>query len=82
LLESFHKLENRAETFIDAGDSVVVSWRMSGRGKASEVPVDVSGWSIHTVRNGLLIRVDVFDSKAEAFKALGLAGQDADAGST
>jgi ketosteroid isomerase-like protein len=80
-LGSFKDLENRAETLIDAGASVVVGWRMSGRGKTSEAPVDASGWSIHTVRNGLLIRVDVFDTKNEALEALGLSEQDAQADS-
>jgi ketosteroid isomerase-like protein len=81
-LESFKDFENHAETFIDAGENVIVSWRMSGRGKASEVPVDQSGWSVHTIRNGLLIRIDVFDTKAEAFEAVGLVEPDADAGLT
>jgi ketosteroid isomerase-like protein len=71
-LEPFKKFENHAETFIDAGESVVVSWRMSGRGKASDVPVDVSGWSVHPLRNGLVIRTDVFDTKAEALNVVGL----------
>jgi ketosteroid isomerase-like protein len=80
-MASFEGVENHAETFIDAGDCVVVSWRMSGLGKKSQAPVDISGWSIHTLRNGLLIRIDVFDTKAEAFEALGLSEQDAHADS-
>ena len=71
-LESFERLENHAETFVDGGDSVVVSWRMSGRGKASDAPVDVSGWSVHTLRNGVQIRIDVFGTKSEALQAAGL----------
>jgi ketosteroid isomerase-like protein len=71
-LVSFKTLEVHADTFIDAGESVIVGWRMSGEGKASEVPVDLPGWSIHTLRNGRLIRVDVFSTEAEALDALGL----------
>jgi hypothetical protein len=72
LVGSFKTLEVHADTFIDAGESVIVGWRMSGEGKASEVPVDLPGWSIHTLRNGRLIRVDVFSTEAEALDALGL----------
>src|SRR5688500_19408358 len=53
-LEPFDRVENHAETFIDAGDNVLVGWRMSGRGKESEVPVDVYGWSLLTLRNRLV----------------------------
>jgi hypothetical protein len=56
---------------------VVVGWQISGRGKASKAPVSVSGWSIHTLRNRLLIRVDLFDTKREALEALGRSEQDA-----
>jgi hypothetical protein len=37
-LESLKTFDVHAETFIDAGDGVIVGWRMSGRGKASEAP--------------------------------------------
>ena len=54
---------------------------MSGEGKASEAPVDILGWSVHTLRNGRLIRVDVFGTEPEALKAVGLSEQDAHADS-
>ena len=71
-LVSFKTLGVHAHTFIDAGESVIVGWRMSGEGKASEAPVDLPGWSIHTLRNGRLIRIDVFSTEAEALEAAGL----------
>ena len=52
---------------------------MSGRGKTSDAPVDVSGWSVHTLRTDLLIRVDVFETRGEALEAVGLSEQDAPA---
>jgi ketosteroid isomerase-like protein len=70
-LESFETLDVEAETFIEAGDSVIAGWRMSGRGKASAATADLRGWSVHTVRNGRLIRIDVVNSKAEALEAVG-----------
>jgi hypothetical protein len=41
-LASFEAHHARAETFIDAGDNVVVGFRVSGRGKASGVEVEMS----------------------------------------
>jgi ketosteroid isomerase-like protein len=78
---SFKTVEVHAHTFIDGGDSIIVGWRMSGEGKASEVPVDIPGWSIHTLRNGRFIRIDIFASEAEALEAVGLSEQDAHADS-
>ena len=71
-LAPFETFEAHAEAFIDAGDSVVVSWWMSGRGKTSGAPGDRSGWSVNTIRNGLVIRVDLFDTETEALEAVGL----------
>lgn len=81
-LESFKTFEVHANSFIDAGEiGVIVGFLMSGHGKASEAPVDLPGWSIHTLRNGLIIRVDVFTSKAEALEVAGLSEEDAHADS-
>jgi uncharacterized protein len=80
-LESFKTVDVQPNTFIGAGESVIVGWRMSGEGKASEAPVDILGWSVHTLRNGRLIRVDVFGTEPEALEAVGLSEQDAHADS-
>jgi ketosteroid isomerase-like protein len=71
-LEPFETFAVHAETFIDAGDSVVVGWRQSGRGKVSGAEVEVPGWQVCKIRCGLVIRVDLFGTKAEALEAAGL----------
>jgi ketosteroid isomerase-like protein len=81
-VESFKTVAVHAHTFIDAGESVIVGWRMSGEGKASDAPAHIPGWSIHTLRNCRLIRIDVFNTKAEALEAVGLSEQDAHADSS
>jgi uncharacterized protein len=70
-LEAFATYEARAETFIEAGDRVVVGYRVSGRGKGSGIEIDMTRWNVYEIRNGLIIRVEVFKSKAEALEAAG-----------
>ena len=68
-LETFHA---RAETFIDAGESVVVGALISARGKASGVEGEMPQGMVYKLRNGLVTRVDLFESKDKALEAVGL----------
>jgi ketosteroid isomerase-like protein len=77
-LEPFENFHAEAETFIDAGDSVIVGYRQSGRGKASGAEVEMpAAWSVYRIRNGLVVRIEVFQTKPEALEAAGLSEQDA-----
>ena len=71
-LESFEAHEARAETFIDAGDDVIVGLRLRGRGKTSGVEVDMARCNVYRIRDGLAVRVELFETKAEALGAVGL----------
>jgi ketosteroid isomerase-like protein len=71
-LEAFETQRIHAETFIDGGDRVVVGHRISGRGKTSGAEVRMLRWMVYSVRNGLVTRIDVFETKTEAFEAVGL----------
>ena len=69
-MEPFETFAAAAETFIDAGDHVVVGVRQSGRGKASGADVVMpTFWDVYTVRNGLVTRIEVFRTKEEALEA-------------
>jgi ketosteroid isomerase-like protein len=58
---------------IDAGDDkVVLTSRQSGRGRGSGVEVEVANAVVNTLRNGKVIRMDVYPTHAEAFEAAGL----------
>ena len=70
--EAFETHRVRAETFIDAGGRVVVGVRASGRGKASGVEVDMPRWLLYEVRDGLVVRIDVFETQKQALEAAGL----------
>jgi uncharacterized protein len=71
-LEAFETQDIRAETFIDAGDRVVVGHRISGRGKTSGAEVEMHRWMVYSVRNGLVARIDVFETNVQALEAAGL----------
>jgi ketosteroid isomerase-like protein len=69
-----------AETFVDAGDSVVVDTRVWAKGK-SGMEGEMRQGMVYTLRNGLVTRVDLYESKADALEAVGLSEQDAHADS-
>jgi ketosteroid isomerase-like protein len=71
-MEAFEDYDAKAESFIDAGDKVVVKAQLKGRGKASGVEVGMPGWQVYRVEDGLIIRVDFFRSEVAAFQAAGL----------
>ena len=71
-LGAFESYRAEAETFIEAGDKVVVGYRVSGRGKGSGVEIEMARWNVYGIRNGLVIRVDIFETKAKALEAVGL----------
>jgi ketosteroid isomerase-like protein len=67
-LETFHA---RAEEFIDAGDCVVVDVRVWARGKGSGVEAEMPQGHLCRVRDGLLIRIELFETKDQALDAAG-----------
>jgi ketosteroid isomerase-like protein len=80
-LEPFETFEAHSETFIDAGDNVVVGFRLSGRGKASGAQVEWRLWNVYTIRNGLVILIQAFETEGEALEAAGLSERDTHADS-
>jgi ketosteroid isomerase-like protein len=80
-MEPFESFDAHAETFIDAGDSVVVGWQARARGKASGADVEMPRWNVYEIRDGLVVGIDVFQTKSQALEAVGLSEQDAHADS-
>ena len=60
------------EEFIDAGERVVVLARLSARGRASGVSLERHDGMVWTMRNGMAIRLDYYNSATEALEAAGL----------
>ncbi|HKP88504.1 MAG TPA: nuclear transport factor 2 family protein [Thermoleophilaceae bacterium] len=73
--EAFETWSHELERVVDAGDGrVVASARQWGVGRESGVPVDLHFGIVFELRDGLLFRVRLYMTPAEAFAAVGLAG--------
>ena len=70
-LEAFEDYRVEAEEFIDAGETVVVAVRISGRGRASGAELETHLAHVWVFRNGKVIRGDVYWSTEEALEAVG-----------
>lgn len=72
--EMWGELVQESVEFIDAGDDVVVGViAMRGRGKGSGAPLDAQAVWVHELRAEQLARMRAFTTKAQAFRAAGLA---------
>ena len=58
--------------FIDAGEHVVVPFRLSGRAKNTHLPFQADYIHVLTFRGDKLLRLRLFQSKARALEAAGL----------
>ena len=65
------KIEARGIRDLGAG-SLIVQLRVTGRGSASGVPVELEYVQLWTIRSGRVVRLDNFASEAEALEAAGL----------
>jgi len=69
---TYEDFEIKVERFIDAGDEVVVLAHFTGSGSGSGVPVAGEHGYVWTVRDGLAVRFQWFQSHREALEAAGL----------
>jgi ketosteroid isomerase-like protein len=72
-LASWQDYEVTVEELIPCGQDVIAVLNERGTSKATGIPLDQHLAMIWTVRDGLAERVRVFDSKADALQAAGLA---------
>jgi ketosteroid isomerase-like protein len=73
-LEAWDDLTVTVEELVDAGDRVVALVRYSGRGRESGIEIagmttDAQVW---TLRNGKVLRVELYGGTAAALEAVGL----------
>jgi uncharacterized protein len=61
-----------AQQFVEAGNHVVITGRVTAKGQASGTPVERVAFSVNEYRAGRLVRVSIYGTKAEALKAVGL----------
>jgi ketosteroid isomerase-like protein len=72
LLDEFEDVRNEPEELIDAGDQIVASVRISGRGKQSGAAVDLTMTQVCLLREGRIVRIQNYMSRSEALEAAGL----------
>jgi ketosteroid isomerase-like protein len=61
-----------AQQFVEAGEHVVITSRVSAKGQASGAPVERVTFGVAEFHAGRLVRVSIYGTKAEALKAVGL----------
>ena len=71
-LESWEEYRLIPEEFIEVGDRVVVVHRAVGRGKGSGIDVETRAAHVWTIREGKVVRLEIFRAPADALEAAGL----------
>ena len=70
--QAFEEYALAPERFIDNGDEVVVLARFRGRGKGSDIEIDVPVAHRWTVHEGKAVRAAFYTDRKEALEAAGL----------
>jgi ketosteroid isomerase-like protein len=70
--EAFEHADFEIEDILEAGEDVVTSIRMSGRGRESGLRVDQQIWAVWTLRGGRVRRVRGYRDRTDALEAAGL----------
>jgi len=71
--QSWEGIELRVDRYIDAGDEeVVVFIHEIAKGRASGIVVETDVATVHTVRDGKIVRARSFLDREEALEAVGL----------
>jgi ketosteroid isomerase-like protein len=71
--QSWERIELRADRYIDAGEEeVVVFIHEIAKGRASGIVVETDLATVHTVRDGKIVRARSFLDRDEALEAVGL----------
>ncbi|MEK6325911.1 MAG: nuclear transport factor 2 family protein [Actinomycetota bacterium] len=71
-IEGFAEWSVTPEEFIDAGDRVVVRSVQEGCGEESGAPVTGVFWFVHALRQGKIVRIDIFAEEAAALEGAGI----------
>jgi uncharacterized protein len=69
IFEIYENFRVQAEDFIDAGEKVVVAARVSATERRTGMPLEGTWAFVWTVRDGRLVRNQVYANHAEALKA-------------
>ena len=71
----FAEYDAKPEQFIDAQDGVLVRVRQEGRGRVTDVSVEMPAyWQLYKLRDGRAVRVEIYRDEPDALAAAGLSG--------
>jgi ketosteroid isomerase-like protein len=71
--EVWEDFVSEPDEYLDAGDQVVVSGRVTGKGRGSGVVVRDEFSSVWTVRDGRIVHWELHTDRASALESVGLA---------
>jgi ketosteroid isomerase-like protein len=74
-LDVFDAVDSHAEEFIEAGDHVVVPMRSLATAREG-LTVPVNSTQVFTLRDGKVVRVQLYQDKQSALEAIGGPGED------
>jgi ketosteroid isomerase-like protein len=60
------------QEFLDAGDKVVIVFRMKARGRASGLEIDRNDALVYEFRGGKIVALDYYNSREQALATAGL----------
>ena len=72
MAREFDGIRLEAQELIDAGEQVVVTWRVHGREKLSGARVEMTLTSVSLLCDGKIVRVRNYSDKTQALEAVGL----------
>jgi ketosteroid isomerase-like protein len=78
--EVWEEFSAEPSEFLDAGDRVIVTGRMAGKGKGSGVVVEDDFAGVWTVRDGMVVRWQIQPDRAAALESVGLTQKEASSG--
>jgi ketosteroid isomerase-like protein len=58
--------------YIDVGDRVVIPYRLGGVARHTGIEVEFTFAHVITIRDGKAVRVQTYETKAQALEAVGL----------
>jgi ketosteroid isomerase-like protein len=71
--EAMDDIRFEPERFWEAGEKVVVTARLTARGRQTAIPVEQRFAQVWTIRDGQALSIDTYASLADALRAAGLA---------
>jgi ketosteroid isomerase-like protein len=70
--QSFEQLTLEPVEFRDLGDKVMTEYIQRGFPKGGATPLELRSWSVSTMRDGAVVRLELYLSQAEALEAAGI----------